>query len=275
MNANNKDINKFISNRTLKGIGAVNWIGLITLTKREIMRFIKIYMQTIIGPALTTLLFLIIFSIALGRSSKLVGEIPFLEFLGPGLIIMSMIQNSFGNSSSSLLSAKVAGNISDFLMPPFTPFEFTSAFLIGSIARGLLVGIASVALIITLVPIKVYDLVALLYFSFISCSIMGLVGIISGIWADKFDQMAAITNFLVTPLALLSGTFYSISNLPTTFYLVSQLNPFFYMIDGFRYSLIGYSDANILVGATVLFILNLVLFITTIVIIKKGYRLKS
>jgi len=275
MNANNKDINKFISNRTLKGIGAVNWIGLITLTKREIMRFIKIYMQTIIGPALTTLLFLIIFSIALGRSSKLVGEIPFLEFLGPGLIIMSMIQNSFGNSSSSLLSAKVAGNISDFLMPPFTPFEFTSAFLIGSIARGLLVGIASVALIITLVPIKVYDLVALVYFSFISCSIMGLVGIISGIWADKFDQMAAITNFLVTPLALLSGTFYSISNLPTTFYLVSQLNPFFYMIDGFRYSLIGYSDANIIVGATVLFILNLVLFLTTIVIIKKGYRLKS
>ena len=275
MNTNDKDINKFISNRTLKGIGAVNWIGLITLTKREIMRFIKIYMQTIIGPALTTLLFLIIFSIALGRSSKLVGEIPFLEFLGPGLIIMSMIQNSFGNSSSSLLSAKVAGNISDFLMPPFTPFEFTSAFLIGSIARGLLVGIASVALIITLVPIKVYDLVALVYFSFISCSIMGLVGIISGIWADKFDQMAAITNFLVTPLALLSGTFYSISNLPTTFYLVSQLNPFFYMIDGFRYSLIGYSDANILVGATVLFILNLVLFITTIVIIKKGYRLKS
>ena len=188
---------------------------------------------------------------------------------------MSMIQNSFGNSSSSLLSAKVAGNISDFLMPPFTPFEFTSAFLIGSIARGLLVGSASVALIITLVPIKVYDLVALLYFSFISCSIMGLVGIISGIWADKFDQMAAITNFLVTPLALLSGTFYSISNLPTTFYLVSQLNPFFYMIDGFRYSLIGYSDANIIVGATVLFILNLVLFLTTIVIIKKGYRLKS
>ena len=275
MNANNKDINKFISNRTLKGIGAVNWIGLITLTKREIMRFIKIYMQTIIGPALTTLLFLIIFSIALGRSSKLVGEIPFLEFLGPGLIIMSMIQNSFGNSSSSLLSAKLAANISDYLMPPFTPFEFTSAFLIGSIARGLLVGIASVALIITLVPIKVYDLVALLYFSFISCSIMGLVGIISGIWADKFDQMAAITNFLVTPLALLSGTFYSISNLPTTFYLVSQLNPFFYMIDGFRYSLIGYSDANIIVGATVLFILNLVLFFTTIVIIKKGYRLKS
>lgn len=275
MSTNDKDMNKFISNRTLKGIGAVNWIGLITLTKREIMRFIKIYMQTIIGPALTTLLFLIIFSIALGRSSKLVGEIPFLEFLGPGLIIMSMIQNSFGNSSSSLLSAKVAGNISDFLMPPFTPFEFTSAFLIGSIARGLLVGIASVALIITLVPIKVYDLVALVYFSFISCSIMGLVGIISGIWADKFDQMAAITNFLVTPLALLSGTFYSISNLPTTFYLVSQLNPFFYMIDGFRYSLIGYSDANIIVGATVLFILNLVLFLTTIVIIKKGYRLKS
>ena len=267
--------NKFISEKSLKGMGVFNWIGVKTLMQRELMRFLKIYMQTIVGPALTTLLFLIIFSIALGRASKFVGETPFLEFLGPGLIIMSMIQNAFANSSSSLLSAKIAGNITDLLLPPLTALEFALAFLAGSIGRGILVGLASVALIITFVPIQVYDYFALIYFSIIACSIMGLAGLIAGIWADKFDQMAAITNFIVTPLSLLSGTFYSISNLPNTFYLVSQFNPFFYMIDGFRYSLIGYADANVLVGGSVLFILNFILFITAVIMLKTGYRLKS
>ena len=203
------------------------------------------------------------------------GETPFLEFLGAGLIIMSMIQNAFANSSSSLLSAKIAGNITDLLLPPLTALEFALAFLAGSIGRGILVGLASVALIITFVPIRIYDYFALIYFSIIACSIMGLAGLIAGIWADKFDQMAAITNFIVTPLSLLSGTFYSISNLPNTFYLVSQFNPFFYMIDGFRYSLIGYADANVLVGGSVLFILNFILFITAAIMLKTGYRLKS
>jgi len=267
--------NKFISEKSLRGMGVFNWIGVRTLMQRELMRFLKIYMQTIIGPALTTLLFLIIFSIALGRASKFVGETPFLEFLGPGLIIMSMIQNAFANSSSSLLSAKIAGNITDLLLPPLTALEFALSFLAGSIGRGILVGLASVALIITFVPIRVHDYFALIYFSIIACSIMGLAGLIAGIWADKFDQMAAITNFIVTPLSLLSGTFYSISNLPNTFYLISQFNPFFYMIDGFRYSLIGYADANVLVGGSVLFILNFILFITAVIMLKTGYRLKS
>ena len=275
MGLEQKDSNKFISDRSLKGMKSVNWLGLKTLIYREIMRFLKIYMQTIIGPALTTLLFLIIFSVALGRASKFVGEVPFLEFLGPGLIIMSMIQNAFANSSSSLLSAKIAGNISDLLLPPLTALEFASAFLVGSISRGILVGIASVALLIIFVPIKVYDIFALIYFSIISCSIMGLAGLIAGIWADKFDQMAAITNFIITPLALLSGTFYSISNLPRTFYLISQFNPFFYMIDGFRYSLVGYSDASVIVGGLVLFILNISLFIIVVIMLKTGYKLKS
>ena len=141
--------------------------------------------------------------------------------------------------------------------------------------RGIFVGIASVILIIFIVPVKVHDVLALIYFTLISCSIMGLAGFISGIWADKFDQMAAITNFLVTPLSLLSGTFYSINNLPTTFYIISQFNPFFYMIDGFRYSLLGYSDASIMTGGFVLFFLNLFLFFISIILLKTGYKLKS
>ncbi len=267
--------NKFISIRSSQGIKSVNWIGVYTLFKREIARFLKIYLQTIFGPALTTLLFLIIFALALGRATKLIHDIPFLEFLAPGLIIMAMIQNAFGNSSSSLLSAKVAGNIIDLLLPPLTSLEFAFAFLAGAICRGLFVGIVVSLLILIFVPIRIYDPISLIYFSIISSSIMGLLGLITGIWADKFDHVAAITNFIVTPLSLLSGTFYSISTLPGYFYYISQLNPFFYMIDGFRYSMIGYSDANIYIGGGVLFIINLILFIISVVMLKTGFKLKA
>ena len=166
--------NKFISERSKEGIHSVNWIGVYTLFKREVMRFLKIYLQTILGPALTTLLFLIIFAMALGRSTKLVQDIPFLEFLAPGLIIMAMIQNAFGNTSSSLLSAKVAGNITDLLLPPLTAIEFASAFLAGAICRGLFVGASVSLLVLFFVPLTVYNPLALMYFSVLSCSFMGL-----------------------------------------------------------------------------------------------------
>ena len=188
---------------------------------------------------------------------------------------MSMIQNAFGNSSSSLLSAKVAGNIIDLLLPPLTSLEFALAFLAGAICRGLLVGMAVSFLVAIFVPLKVHDPFLLIYFSLLSCSILGLLGLITGIVADKFEHVAAITNFIVVPLSLLSGTFYSITSLPGNFYLISQFNPFFYMIDGFRYSMIGYADSNIYIGGIVLFIINLILFIVTIYILKKGYRLKA
>jgi len=267
--------NKFISERSKEGIHSVNWIGVYTLFKREVMRFLKIYLQTILGPALTTLLFLIIFAMALGRSTKLVQDIPFLEFLAPGLIIMAMIQNAFGNTSSSLLSAKVAGNITDLLLPPLTAIEFASAFLAGAICRGLFVGASVSLLVLFFVPLTVYNPLALMYFSVLSCSFMGLLGLIAGIWASKFDHIAAVTNFLVTPLSLLSGTFYSITILPTNFYIMSQLNPFFYMIDGFRYSMIGYADSNIYLGGTVLLILNILLYFITIIMLKSGFKLKA
>lgn len=272
---NNFSKNKFISERSKNGISSINWIGVYTLFKREVMRFLKIYLQTILGPALTTLLFLIIFAMALGRSSRLVQDIPFLEFLAPGLIIMAMIQNAFGNTSSSLLSAKVAGNITDLLLPPLTAIEFASAFLAGAICRGLFVGISVSLLVIFFVPLKIYNPLALIYFSVFSCSFMGLLGLISGIWASKFDHIAAITNFIVTPLSLLSGTFYSITILPKNFYLISQLNPFFYMIDGFRFSMIGYSDSNIFIGAIVLLVLNIILYVITILMLRSGFKLKA
>ena len=273
----NKNIseNKFISERSKEGIHSVNWIGVYTLFKREVMRFLKIYLQTILGPALTTLLFLIIFAMALGRSTKLVQDIPFLEFLAPGLIIMAMIQNAFGNTSSSLLSAKVAGNITDLLLPPLTAIEFASAFLAGAICRGLFVGASVSLLVLFFVPLTVYNPLALIYFSVLSCALMGLLGLIAGIWASKFDHIAAVTNFLVTPLSLLSGTFYSITILPTNFYIMSQLNPFFYMIDGFRYSMIGYADSNIYVGGTIILILNILLYFITILMLKSGFKLKA
>ena len=267
--------NKFISERSSKGIKSINWIGVYTLFKREVARFLKIHLQTIWGPALTTLLFLVVFALALGRATRLIQDIPFLEFLAPGLIVMAMIQNAFGNASSSLLSAKVAGNIIDLLLPPLTSLEFASAFLAGAVCRGLLVGIAVALLVIIFVPLTIYDSFLLIYFSLISCSIMGLLGLLTGIVADKFDHVAAITNFVVVPLSLLSGTFYSISSLPGAFYLISQFNPFFYMIDGFRYSIIGYSDSNIILGGIILFLLNIILFMLTIYILKKGYRLKA
>lgn len=267
--------NKFISERSLKGFNSINWIGVYTLFKREVMRFLKIYLQTILGPALTTLLFLIIFAMALGRSSNLVEDIPFLEFLAPGLIVMAMIQNAFGNTSSSLLSAKVAGNITDLLLPPLTSIEFASAFLAGAICRGLFVGISVALLVIIFVPLKIYNPFFLIYFSILSCSLMGLLGLISGIWASKFDHVAAITNFIVTPLSLLSGTFYSIKILPDKFYLISQLNPFFYMIDGFRFSMIGYADSNVYLGAIILLILNVFFYIISVLMLRTGFKLKA
>jgi ABC-2 type transport system permease protein len=212
---------------------------------------------------------------ALGRSSNLVEDIPFLEFLAPGLIVMAMIQNAFGNTSSSLLSAKVAGNITDLLLPPLTSIEFASAFLAGAICRGLFVGISVALLVIIFVPLQIYNPFFLIYFSILSCSLMGLLGLISGIWASKFDHVAAITNFIVTPLSLLSGTFYSIKILPDKFYLISQLNPFFYMIDGFRFSMIGYSDSNVYLGAIILLILNVFFYIISVLMLRTGFKLKA
>ncbi len=260
-----------LSDRT---IGSINWVGLWTLYSKEVERFLKVYQQTIAGPALTTLLFLAVFSLALGRAVLDVGGIKYIEFLAPGLIIMTMAQNAFTNTSSSLISSKIMGNIVDLLMPPFTAHEINIAFIFGAITRAFLVGVATALLMFPFVNIMVSNVFYFIFF-FVSGSIMmSLIGLISGIWAEKFDHIGAITNFAITPLTFLSGTFYSINRLPEPFYTISQFNPFFYMIDGFRYSMIGYADANVYVGMIVLSSVNIFLYFISWIMLTRGWYLK-
>lgn len=258
-------------------IGRINWLGLWTLYMKEVRRFAKIWTQTIGAPAVTTLLFMTIFSLALGGAGRVVGDVPFQTFLAPGLIAMSIIQNSFQNSSSSILVGKVQGNIIDVLMPPLSAGELTLGYTAGAATRGLLVG-ATVLLAFSFAPNMETSIThwwAVLYFAASASIMLGLVGILTGIWAAKFDHSAAITNFIVNPLSLLSGTFYSIERLPENWRVVSEFNPFFYLIDGLRYGFIGTADGNLSTGIAVTLALNIALWAATHHAFAKGYRIKA
>ncbi len=253
----------------------MNWLGLWTLYVKEVRRFSKVATQTVIAPVVTTLLFLAIFSLALGGGSRQIGGIPFPEFLAPGLVMMAMVQNSFANTSSSLLISKIQGNIVDMLMPPLSPGELTLAFAAGGVTRGLAVG-SAVALVMALfVPTEVHHAGFVLFHAVAASLLLSLIGILAGIWSDKFDQMAAITNFVITPFAFLSGTFYSVERLPDFWRLVAHFNPFFYMIDGFRYGFIGYADASLALGVAVLLAADVLLWILVYVWFRRGYKLKA
>lgn len=256
-------------------IGLVNWIGVRTLCAKEISRFLKVFTQTVVAPTVTTLLFMAIFALALGGAVRVVNGVPFLEFLAPGLIMMAMVQNAFANTSSSLMIGKVQGSIVDLLMPPLSPAELTFAFVVGGMARGLMVGAAVLIAVSFVVPIRVQDWPGLVFFAVSASVMLSLMGLIAAIWADKFDHMAAITNFVVTPLAFLSGTFYSVERLPGIWYTVSQLNPFFYMIDGFRAAVIGRADGSVLAGVIVLSLINGALWWLTVRMFATGYKLKE
>jgi len=219
--------------------GAVNWLGFWTLLSKEIRRFLKVYFQTILAPVVTTLLFLAVFALALGRVAAEVGGVPFVEFLVPGLVMMAMVQNAFANTSSSLIIAKVQGNIVDMLMPPLSAGEQTLAVALGGVARGVTVGLAVTLTMTLFVRIHVHAPLYIVFHAVAGSLMLSLLGMIGGIWADKFDHMAAVTNFIVTPLSFLSGTFYSIDRLPEGWHALALVNPFFYMIDGFRYGFFG------------------------------------
>lgn len=260
-----------------KSIGAVNWIGLRTLYAKETRRFMKVWTQTLGAPAVTTILFMVIFSLALGGRGRTALDIPFSQFLAPGLMVMAILQNAFANTSSSILIAKVQGNIVDVLMPPLNAAELTVGFVAGGITRGLAVGV-SVGLAFLLMPgvdVTVHHLWAVLFFAVSASCMLSLVGILTGVWADKFDHAAAITNFVIAPLSLLSGTFYSIKRLPEAWQGVSQLNPFFYLIDGFRYGFIGRADSDLTLGILYISALNVLLMIIVYRVFKSGYRLKA
>ncbi len=252
-----------------------NMIGLWTLYQREVRRFIKVYTQTIIAPMVTTLLFLAVFTLALGQFRPDIAGVPFVEFLAPGLIMMAIAQNAFANTSSSIVIAKVQGNIVDTLMPPFTASELTMGIAFGGATRGLCVGVAVGLAMSAFVGLSIHDLLFVVFHAFMASLMLSLIGIIGGIWAEKFDHIAAVTNFIVTPLAFLSGTFYSIERLPEAAKLIAQFNPFFYMIDGFRYGFIGHADSSLAVGIAVMVAMNTALWSLCAWMFKTGYKLKA
>ncbi len=259
----------------VRRFGRVNWLGLGTLAKREVLRFLAVWTQTLLAPLVTAGLFLLIFSIAIGPSRGAVMGVPFLTFLIPGIMMMTVIQNAFANTSSSIVISKVQGNIVDTLMPPLSPMELVLGYLAGSVARGLCVAVAiTIALALVLGQGVAHPLWALT-FVLLGGAMMGAVGIVAGIFANKFDQMAAITNFIVTPLAFLSGTFYSVEALPESLQSFTRVNPIFYLIDGTRYGMIGVSDGAPLIGLVVVSSVTAALIATAYIMLKTGYRLKS
>ena len=255
--------------------GSLNWYGAWTLYTREVKRFLKIWAQTVLGPMMTTLLFLAVFNLAIGGADRSVAGIPFLKFLAPGLIMMAIIQNSFANTSSSISIAKSQGNIVDTLMTPLNAHELTFAMAMGGATRGVLVAIATAVAMSFFVPVHVHHLGFAVYHAISAALMLSLLGTIGGIWADKFDHLAAVTNFVIMPLSFLSGTFYSIQRLPEAAQIVAHFNPFFYMIDGVRYGFTGHADGNIIAGLAVMAGVNACLWGLCPWMFKSGYRLKA
>ena len=250
----------------------INWIGAYTLFYKECKRFLKVYQQTILAPAFTSLLFFFVINTAI--EGRTVNDYDYMEFLAPGLIIMTMMQNAFANTSSSLLSSKIAGNIVDLLMPPFSINEIILSYTLAALVRAILVGIFTFILMSFFVEFKIVSLLNLFFFSIVGSLVLALLGFLAGIWAEKFDNMSGVTNFIITPLTFLSGTFYSIEKLPTLFYNISLYNPFYYIIDGFRNALIDIGNQYLVYGITYLSMLSIILYVLCYYILKKGWRLK-
>ena len=260
--------------------GAVNWQGLATLTEREIRRFMKVAFQTIVAPLVSTALFLLVFIQAFGAARADIHGVPYAEFLAPGLVMMAVLTNAFANSSSSLIIGKVQGSIVDILMPPLSASEIGVAVAVGAAARGALVGVVAITtcaafMAFTETPMRIVHPWAVLYFLVGGSFMFGLLGIVGGIWADKFDQLAAATNFVITPLTFLSGTFYAIGSLPEPFLTASIFNPVFYLIDGLRYGFTGAAEAPLMRGVLATLAIDIALALVCRQMLKSGYKLKS
>src|SRR6476620_8303834 len=256
----------------------VNWGGLKTLYIKEVRRFFKVQMQTVWAPAITTLLYLIIFTVALGRQGRSVMGVPFADFIAPGLIIMAMLQNAFAHSSFSLLVGKLQGTIVDYLMPPLSVGELIAGLTGAAVTRAFLVGFAVwlvMALPWTPVHVGIAHPWAVLWFGLMGSLMLAFLGLVTSIWADKFDHAAAVTNFVVAPLSLLSGTFYSVDRLAPAFRAVSHANPFFYIISGFRFGFLGQADSPVAVGAVLLLAINVVLGLACFALLKSGWKIKN
>jgi ABC-2 type transport system permease protein len=257
-------------------IRQVNWGGLKTLYIKEVRRFFKVQLQTIWAPAVTTLLFLVIFTVALGGSGRQVMGVPFAEFIAPGLIVMGMLQNAFANSSFSLLVGKIQGTIVDYLMPPLSTAELLTALVGGAVTRAVLVGGAVwIAMAAWGVDVWPRHPLAMIWFGLMGSVFLALMGVMTSIWAEKFDHAAAVSNFVVAPLALLSGTFYSVEALSPTFRAISHANPFFYIISGFRYGFLERADSDVTLGAVLLLAINIGMAIAAYSLLRSGWKTKN
>ena len=251
------------------------WLGTATLYKREVWRFLKVWNQTLLAPVITTLLFLAVLTLAMGGAGRSEHGMPFDQFVAPGLIMMAVVQNAFANTSSSLMLSKIQGTIVDLLMPPFRGGDVTFALVMGGVTRGLMVAVTVSLSIYLFVPFTLFHPFLALYFLFTASIFLALLGCLTGIVAQSFDQGAAITNYIITPLSFLSGTFYSIKHLPPFWQHISHIDPFFYMIDGFRYAITGQSDSDIQLGMLVMGVITFVLWLVVRHLFISGWRIKT
>ena len=254
--------------------GSVNWIGFWTLYKKEVLRFLVVWIQTLFSPLITSLLFLLVLSLAIGNERGSVLGVNFINFLAPGLIAMQVIQQSFSHSSSSIMIGKIQGTIIDTISAPLTAAEVTLATVLAASTRSVIIAIISIIIFSLIIELKIISYFYVVIFAILSSFILGAMGFVAGLWSEKFDHMASVTNFLIIPLSFLSGTFYSIERLPLILQKVSELNPFFYMIDGFRYGFIGVSDRSVNFGLFYLTILSFVTWFISYVLYKRGYKIK-
>ena len=253
----------------------INWIGVQTLYLREVRRFWKVGAQTVAAPVVTTLLYMLVFVVALQGARPPLHGTPFALFVAPGLIMMAVLNNAFANASSSLIQAKIMGTATDFLTPPLSPLELTMGFTLGAATRGAVVGLVTALCVLPFAPLGVANIFAIVWFALAASFIMGMTGILAGLWSEKFDHLSAVQNFIVMPMTFLSGTFYLVDNLPEPFRSFSRDNPFFYLIDGFRYGFIGHAESNLTVGVIGSAVLMVVMGVVCWLVFRSGWRLKS
>ena len=267
------DASHITARPTDRKFGLVNWMGLWTLYTKECRRFLRIFPQTLLAPIISNLLYMTVFVLAFAALRDNPEE--FMAFLAPGLVMMGILTNAAGNSSSSIMTSKMMGNITDVLMPPLSYYELALGWIGGAATRGILVAIVTAIALSIFTPLIPMHLWAVLFFAISAAVMMAMLGVLSGIWAEKFDQLAVVNQFIILPLSFLSGTFYKIDVLPPVFQTLIQYNPLFYLIDGFRYGFLGESDGDIMMGVAFITGLNIVLFITVMLVLRAGWRIKS
>ena len=254
-------------------LGPVNWMGLWTLYKKEVKRFMRVAPQTLLAPIISNLLYMTVFVLAF--SALRPDPAAFMAFLAPGLVMLGILNNAAANSSSSIMTGKMMGSITDVLMPPLSATELAVGWMTGAATRGVLVAIVTALALSIFTPMIPMHLWAVLYFGLSASVMMAMIGVLSGIWAEKFDQLAVVNQFIILPLSFLSGTFYRIDVLPEIFQTLIQGNPLFYLIDGFRYGFTGETDANLLFGVVFVAVLNIALFLAVWLVLRAGWRIKS